>query len=115
MLQQQSLKNQKVLRFILEGRKKMSVKRFNKVCKRVFILSTIGFIIGMTYCNSLEATINVSTNKLSKEIEVLEGDIDGLNMEVTNLTEFKKISKVATSKGYEYETTSQMAVVSQNK
>lgn len=93
----------------------MRVKRFNKVCKRIFILSTIGFIIGMTYCNSLEATINVSTKELSKEIEVLEGDIDGLNMEVANLTKFEKISEVATSKGYEYKTTTQTAVVSQSE
>lgn len=88
----------------------MKVKRFNKVCKRILIISTIVFIAGITYCNSLEATINVKVKDLQDDIEVLSGDIDGLNMEKDYLTNFQKIYDVALSNGYEYGASTDMAV-----
>lgn len=93
----------------------MKVKRFNKNCQKVFLMVCAIFIIGMTYSNSFEYNLNISIKETEKEIEVLNGDIDGLEMEKSNLTDFKKIYDIATNSGYQYRTNTDVAVVSKSE
>lgn len=93
----------------------MRIKKFNKRCKKIFIFACTIFFVGMVYCNSYEATINAQVKNLESEIEVLNGDIDGLEMEKSNLTDFKKIYDLASTNGYQYQTNTSVAVVSKSE
>ena len=67
----------------------------------------------MTITNSYLASSNIHKQKLEDDIHLLEADIDGLNMRMTELSNFQRLNKIACSNGYEYKSSStSVAVIS---
>jgi len=90
--------------------------RFTRFTKKIFIVSSILFVFGMTITNSYLASSNIHKQKLEDDIHLLEADIDGLNMKKAELSSFQKLREVAYSNGYKYKTAAtSFAVVGKNR
>jgi cell division protein FtsL len=55
--------------------------------------------------------INAKTKKRQDEISAIQSDIDGLEIQKSELASFSRLKKVATAKGYTYKQGSTAAVV----
>ena len=64
--------------------------RFTRFTKKIFIVSSILFVFGMTITNSYLASSNIHKQKLEDDIHLLEADIDGLNMKKAELSSFSE-------------------------
>ena len=90
--------------------------RFTRFTKKIFIVSSILFVFGMTITNSYLASSNIHKQNLEDDIHLLEADIDGLNMKKAELSSFQKLREVAYSNGYKYKTAAtSFAVVGKNR
>lgn len=85
--------------------------RFEKMTKRILILTVIVFCLGFVGLNSYESTVNINSQNIEKEIATLESDIDGLNMKKQELASFTRVSSIASKKGYTYQQNSSTAAV----
>ena len=86
--------------------------RFIKYSRRLFFVSFALFVLGMPYFTSCEATYNISIKQNEREIEELLASIDGLSMKKNELTNFARLESVTAKQGYQYFTTSNVAVMS---
>lgn len=85
--------------------------RFVRFAKKMVIVTFALFIIGFVGLNSYESSLNINTQKVEKEISVIESDIDGLNMKKQELESFTRISAIASEKGYTYKQNTTTAAV----
>lgn len=100
----------------IEYEKKEERVQIYKIYKKIFIVSSILFVFGMTITNSYLASSNIHKQKLEDDIHLLEADIDGLNMKKAELSSFQKLREVAYSNGYKYKTAAtSFAVVGKNR
>lgn len=76
--------------------------RFERLTKKLLILTFALFIIGVVGLNSYESSLNIDSQNIEKEISTLESDIDGLNMRKQELESFSRVSSIAEKKGYTY-------------
>lgn len=85
--------------------------KFEKFTKKLLILMTVVFVIGIIGLNSYESSLNIDSQKIEKEISSLESDVDGLNMKKQELESFSRISTIASKKGYTYRQSTATAAV----
>ena len=76
--------------------------KFTKFSRRLLILIFVIFVMGIVSLNSYESTLNITCEKLEKDIATIESDIDGLDMKQLELTTFSRLSSILTKNGYTY-------------
>ncbi|BBH27519.1 MAG: hypothetical protein PUF83_05330 [Intestinibaculum porci] len=76
--------------------------RFFRYAIIFFMVSCCVFLVSLTFTNSCELNINAKTRKVQNEITTIQSDIDGLEIQKSELASFSRLKKVATSKGYHY-------------
>ena len=84
---------------------------FTRFARRFLILSFAVFSIGIVALNSYESTLNIDSQKVEKEIAVIEADIDGLDMKKLELVSFSRVQAIANEKGYTYQQRTMTAAV----
>jgi len=84
---------------------------FTRFARRLLILTFAVFALGIVALNSYESTLNVASQKLEKEIDVIEADIDGLDMKKLELASFSRVQTIAEEKGYTYKQSTMTAAV----
>ena len=93
------------------GKKKTNDPKVLIIAKRVAFFAFVVAILGNIVFNSLEMDINAKTKKRQDEISAIQSDIDGLEIQKSELASFCRLKKVATAKGYTYKQGSTAAVV----
>lgn len=73
-----------------------------KLAKMFFWLVVVLGIPTFYWLSSQQTSINYTCQKLEKQIDVVESDIEGLTMQKNELTSFAKLEGVASEKGYTY-------------
>lgn len=68
-------------------------------------------LVGNIFVSSTEMTINAQTKKVNDEITNLQSDIDGLEIQKSQLASFSRLKRVASAKGYKYKQGSTAAAV----
>ncbi len=74
----------------------------NKMGLVVFVFCLFVTLVTSLVGNAYEHSMNALESALNKEINILESDIDGLDMQKQELVSFNRIMTVASSKGYTY-------------
>lgn len=85
---------------------------FEKKARYCFLAVLSIYIVGGLMFRSMESSLNVQSQKIEAEIQALQYDIDGLDIEKQNLTAFARLNDVATSQGYTYSHSNVTAYVS---
>ena len=97
----------------------MKIKRretgFTRFARRFFVVVLASFVMGFVWLTSYESALNIKTQSVEKEINIIQSDIDGLTMKKQELTSFARVSSIATKNGYTYQHTTTAAVVSAQK
>lgn len=68
-------------------------------------------LVGNIYLSSCEMNVNANTKKVNDEITTLQSDIDGLEIQKSQLASFSRLKRVASAKGYKYKQGSTAAAV----
>lgn len=92
--------------------RKYKKRKNNNFFKYMLVLSCIIFIVGNIFLTSYEYNLNVKTVRLSREITLLEADVDSLDIEIHELTSFDKLLDVTSEAGLTYKGQDAVAIVS---
>jgi cell division protein FtsL len=85
--------------------------RIVKIPLVIFIVCLSVFLIGSCWTSSQEITISDNTRQIQSQMSETQSDIDGLEIQKSELASFSRLKKVATAKGYKYKQGSTAAVV----
>lgn len=86
-------------------------ERFAAICL-VVVLSFC--LLGHLGVQAMVSSKNVQQQKLENQIKELESDINGLDIEKQNITNFSHLNEVASSQGYVYSQTDSTAYLISN-
>lgn len=65
-----------------------------------FILTLVFVIFGSVFMNAYESKLSADIQRVEKENKQINASIDGLEIEISNKTDFQYLSQVATKNGY---------------
>ncbi len=92
----------------------MKKSKFEKIAKTWLVIIVCVFVLGELTIQAVESSNNVEQQKIEGEINTLESDINGLNIEKQNKTNFSYVNDVVSAQGYTYSQTDAVAYNTSN-
>lgn len=81
----------------------MRTTKFERVTRRLFFVCGIACLFAFVGLSGFDYFYTIKCQSLEKEMQTIESSIDALNMEVQELGSLDRLTEIAVSNGYTYQ------------